>query len=106
MLHPSEHAVETQLPFASHVCRILSLSVQRDSVPEHSLQLPPMQTGVLPLQALPVTHVPLTQNSGVLPFLQRLCPLVHPQVPLVHTGVSPEHAPPARFSHCPDVLQN
>ncbi len=149
MLHPSEQAIETQLPLPSQVWRILSLSVQRASVPEHSLQLPPMQTGVLPLHALPVTHALPTQNSGVLPSLQRLCPLVQPQVPFVHTGVSaaqgaaschacsalqscgvppapqrlsptlhathcplkqtgvlPEHAPAARFSHWPEALQN
>jgi len=51
-----------------------------------------MHTGVFPLQAFPAIHDPPTQNSGVLPSLQRLSPFVHPQVPFVQTGVSPAHA--------------
>src|SRR6266566_3013299 len=90
VLHVCAQAVEIQLPFPSHACRILKLSVHRASVPEHSLQLPPMHTGVLPLHALPAIQEPPTQNSGVAPSLQRLAPIVQPQVPLVQTGVSPE----------------
>ncbi len=85
---------------------MLKLSVHRASMPEHSLQLPPMQTGVLPLHALPAIQAPPTQNSGVAPSLQRVAPIVQPQVPFVQTGVSPEQAPAARFSHWPAVLQN
>src|SRR6185295_4436883 len=91
VLHPSEQAFETQLPLPSQVCRMSKLAEHRDSVPEHSLQLPPMHTGVLPPHALPATHVPPTQNSGVLAFLQRLWLFTHAQAPLEQTGVSPEH---------------
>jgi hypothetical protein len=75
-------------------------SAHRDSVPEHSLQLPPMHTGELPLHALPAIHEPPTQNSGVMPFLQRFSPFVHPQVPFVQTGVSPVQAGASSQAFC------
>jgi hypothetical protein len=38
-----------------------------------------------------MTHVPPTQNSGVVAFLQRLWLATHAQAPFEQTGVSPEH---------------